>query len=230
MEDLWAGLLPEVGNDPVVRFACLVCLLFSSDAFPCLQNGPSSRTTTADLDQNFLARHHDLLQKDPARDPRQSFRTPATSSSLGTTSSLVGVVGPMGGGAAGLSLPGVERAMAEMEGSGGRRGSSTPTTGGGGASSIVESLFAGGNNNATLSRPALPTREYSSSASLTSTLKTAVAGGEGLTSPSASSSPVVPAFSPSLTAGGGSTNGQPPPSTEDLVSSLLLFFKELTED
>ncbi|WVO15107.1 hypothetical protein L204_102751 [Cryptococcus depauperatus] len=61
-------------------------------------------TTQTEPEQSFLARHLEALLKDPQRDPRQSFRHAAT------------VIGPMGG-SEGLSLPGVEKAMKEMEGS-----------------------------------------------------------------------------------------------------------------
>lgn len=89
--------------------------------------------TTTLLDQTFLAKEYALIQNDPKRDPRQSFRNPASSSTSSSSSSaypsssgggagggggelerLVGVVGPMGSG--GLSMPGVEKAMADMEG------------------------------------------------------------------------------------------------------------------
>jgi hypothetical protein len=81
-------------------------------------------TTTSEPEQSFLTRQLDLLQKDTTKDPRQSFRNPlpssTTGSSSGTTTSGVGggVVGPMGNTGLGLNLPGVEKAMLEMEGSG----------------------------------------------------------------------------------------------------------------
>ncbi|WVQ82872.1 hypothetical protein IAT38_005008 [Cryptococcus sp. DSM 104549] len=65
---------------------------------------PHSITTTTEPEQTFLSRQLDVLLKDPQRDPRQSFRHAAAT-----------VVGPMGG-SEGLSLPGVEKAMKEMEG------------------------------------------------------------------------------------------------------------------
>jgi len=58
------------------------------------------------------------LQKDPNRDPRASFRQAAAAVSASSAqtdhANSAGVVGPMGTG--GLSLPGVEKVMAEMEG------------------------------------------------------------------------------------------------------------------
>jgi dynein light intermediate chain 1 len=61
----------------------------------------------------------DILQKDPNRDPRASFRQAAAAVSASGAGAAAegsaGVVGPMGAG--GLSLPGVEKVMAEMEGS-----------------------------------------------------------------------------------------------------------------
>lgn len=101
-----------------------------------------SSVTTVEPEQYFLARH-DALLKDPNRDPRQSFRSAIASASAssashasavvagdpGTNGSALaaggpdskyagygGVVGPMGQG--GLSLPGVEKVMSEMEGGG----------------------------------------------------------------------------------------------------------------
>lgn len=90
-----------------------------------------SGATTVEPEQAFLARHLETLLKDPNRDPRQSFRSAIASASAATAASSApggdgvpgaeskfatygGVVGPMGQG--GLSLPGVEKVMAEMEG------------------------------------------------------------------------------------------------------------------
>lgn len=104
VEDLWAGVVPEIGDDVV------------QDA--------SARLTTTVVDQTFLGKEYAMIQADPKRDPRQSFRNPATAGSsssqpgAGELERLVGVVGPMGSG--GLSMPGVERAMADMEGLSGR--------------------------------------------------------------------------------------------------------------
>ena len=80
-------------------------------------------TTTSEPEQSFLSRQLDLLQKDTTKDPRQSFRNAIPSSntaSSGNTTSGAGggVVGPMGNTGLGLNLPGVEKAMLEMEGSG----------------------------------------------------------------------------------------------------------------
>jgi len=76
-------------------------------------------TTTSEPEQSFLTRQLDLLQKDTTKDPRQSFRTLPSSTSTNTTNATTGgVVGPMGNTGLGLNLPGVEKAMLEMEGSG----------------------------------------------------------------------------------------------------------------
>jgi len=79
----------------------------------------ASAPTTSEPEQSFLHRQLESLQKDPNRDPRASFRQAAAAVSASTTqvdgtANTAGVVGPMGAG--GLSLPGVERVMAEMEG------------------------------------------------------------------------------------------------------------------
>jgi dynein light intermediate chain 1 len=75
--------------------------------------------TTVEPEQSFLKRQLDALLKDPNRDPRASFRnaaavTAAASASAPASADGAGVVAPMGSG--GLQLPGVERAMLEMEG------------------------------------------------------------------------------------------------------------------
>jgi hypothetical protein len=76
-------------------------------------------TTTSEPEQSFLTRQLDLLQKDTIKDPRQSFRTLPSSTSTNTTNATTGgVVGPMGNTGLGLNLPGVEKAMLEMEGNG----------------------------------------------------------------------------------------------------------------
>ncbi|WVW81249.1 hypothetical protein I302_103240 [Kwoniella bestiolae CBS 10118] len=64
----------------------------------------SSAPTIPETEQSFLTRQLDVLLKDPNRDPRQSFRHAAAT-----------VVGPMSG-SEGLNLPGVEKALGEMEG------------------------------------------------------------------------------------------------------------------
>ncbi|WVR03075.1 hypothetical protein IAU60_000064 [Kwoniella sp. DSM 27419] len=66
---------------------------------------PAASISTVEPEQSFLSRQLEVLTKDPNRDPRQSFRHAAAT-----------VVGPMSG-SDGLNLPGVEKAMAEMEGS-----------------------------------------------------------------------------------------------------------------
>lgn len=77
-------------------------------------------TTTSEGEQAFLSRQLETLLKDPHRDPRASFRHAVNSASAQTAEPepsaryAGGVVGPMGAG--GLNLPGVEKAMAEMEG------------------------------------------------------------------------------------------------------------------
>ncbi|WVQ94127.1 hypothetical protein IAU59_001205 [Kwoniella sp. CBS 9459] len=76
---------------------------------PDTERGPkptngNAIASTVEPEQTFLSRQLDVLMKDPNRDPRQSFRHAAAT-----------VVGPMSG-SEGLSLPGVEKAMADMEG------------------------------------------------------------------------------------------------------------------
>ncbi|KAL7410620.1 hypothetical protein BDY24DRAFT_170473 [Mrakia frigida] len=189
VEDLWAGVVPEMGED-------------------VLQD-PSARMITTLLDQTFLAKEYAAIQNDPKRDPRQSFRNPASTSTSTSSSTgggelerLVGVVGPMGSG--GLSMPGVEKAMAEMEGLS-SKSSRDPTT-----------------------RPSLSSssRDYSySSPTLPSPL----------TSPSLSGSAAFPSSAaPSGSAAAGVAPGgagQPPPSTEALhnfFQSLLTARKNTT--
>ncbi|KAL1407301.1 hypothetical protein Q8F55_006722 [Vanrija albida] len=107
IEDLWTAMIPDTERPKAASGAAV--------------------TTTSEGEQAFLARQLDVLTKDPNRDPRAQFRAAAAAagaggggSSSGNTASEAalerfgGVVGPMGGG--GLSLPGVEKAMAEMEG------------------------------------------------------------------------------------------------------------------
>jgi dynein light intermediate chain 1 len=67
-----------------------------------------------DPDSAFLSRHYEILQKELARDPRSSFRTAGGSGAGPDGERTAGIVGPLGSG--GLSLPGVQRALAEMEG------------------------------------------------------------------------------------------------------------------
>jgi dynein light intermediate chain 1 len=117
IEDLWVAMVPDTER-------------------PAAPNA-SAVTTTFEAEQAFLQRQLDTLLKDPNRDARAAFRHAANSAtavggkdakdgSLGAPGSagaaalspgeerFAGVVGPMGSG--GLSLPGVEKAMAEMEG------------------------------------------------------------------------------------------------------------------
>ncbi|WWC90205.1 uncharacterized protein L201_005138 [Kwoniella dendrophila CBS 6074] len=75
---------------------------------PDIEKGPKPSSTTQpsipETEQSFLTRQLDLLLKDPNRDPRQTFRHAAAT-----------VVGPMSN-SEGLNLPGVEKALGEMEG------------------------------------------------------------------------------------------------------------------
>lgn len=92
--------------------------------------GPPPRTLPAIIqptpEQTFLQQHYESLAKDPARDPRATFRQPAvavdgatiSSSAAGASGVGVGVVGPLG--SSSFSLPGVEKALVEMEGGGDR--------------------------------------------------------------------------------------------------------------
>ncbi|ORX35111.1 dynein light intermediate chain-domain-containing protein [Kockovaella imperatae] len=107
LEDLWVGMIPDIESEPK-------------------RTDLHAITTTCEPEQTFLARQLDILQKDPNRDPRASFRqaaaaVSASAANAGSPSIAItqntsesGVVGPMGAG--GLNLPGVEKAMAEMEG------------------------------------------------------------------------------------------------------------------
>lgn len=107
IEDMWVAMVPDTER-------------------PKPPN-PSAMTTTSEAEQGFLQRQLDTLLKDPNRDARAAFRHAANSAAgvgvtqtqpspvVESTERFGGVVGPMGGG--GLSLPGVEKAMAEMEGS-----------------------------------------------------------------------------------------------------------------
>jgi len=73
-------------------------------------------------EQVFLQQHYETLAKDPARDPRATFRQPTVAvdgSNISSTASGaggvgVGVVGPLG--SSSFSLPSVEKALIEMEG------------------------------------------------------------------------------------------------------------------
>lgn len=106
IEDLWTAMIPDTERPKAASGAAV--------------------TTTSEGEQAFLARQLDVLQKDPNRDPRAQFRAAAAAAGAGGSAANAaseaalerfgGVVGPMGSG--GLSLPGVEKAMAEMEGAG----------------------------------------------------------------------------------------------------------------
>lgn len=98
IEDLWVAMVPDMDKPKAAAGGAV--------------------TTTSEGEQAFLQKHLDVLLKDPNRDARAAFRHAAASA---TTASEErgeqrgpGVVGPMGVG--GLNLPGVEKAMAEMEG------------------------------------------------------------------------------------------------------------------
>ncbi|AAW40980.2 hypothetical protein CNBA4890 [Cryptococcus deneoformans B-3501A] len=109
LDGIWMGMIPDTSRGPRLP-------------------GPSALSIQSEPEQTFLARHLEVLLKDPNRDPRQSFRLPSTrnglstpgpgsnSSAASTTAGLAtpGVVGPMIGDS--LSLPGVEKVMKEMEG------------------------------------------------------------------------------------------------------------------
>ncbi|KAL7420385.1 hypothetical protein Q5752_005355 [Cryptotrichosporon argae] len=113
VEDLWDGMIPDTESGP--------------------KPAAAPQQTVSEPEQAFLARHLDVLLKDPTRDPRASFRPAAAGGGIdaagaatvqaahaaapgGAADRGAGVVGPMGAG--GLSLPGVEKVMAEMEGEG----------------------------------------------------------------------------------------------------------------
>jgi dynein light intermediate chain 1 len=86
IEDLWATMIPDTER-------------------PAAPN-PAAVAVTSEAEQGFLQRQLDSLVKS---DAKGVFRRAAE-----TVDERYGVVGPMGTG--GLSLPGVEKAMAEMEG------------------------------------------------------------------------------------------------------------------
>ena len=107
IEDLWEAMVPDTERRPKVA-------------------PNAGLTSTAEPEQTFLLRQLEILQKDPNRvDPRQQFKSAIGASTSGESfgssagagqgaAGGQGVVGPMGSG--GLSLPGVEKAMSEMEG------------------------------------------------------------------------------------------------------------------
>ncbi|BEJ13610.1 hypothetical protein CspHIS471_0307840 [Cutaneotrichosporon sp. HIS471] len=86
IEDLWAAMIPDMER-------------------PAVPN-PAAVAVTSEPEQGFLQRQLDSLVKS---DAKGVFRRAAEN-----VDERYGVVGPMGTG--GLSLPGVEKAMAEMEG------------------------------------------------------------------------------------------------------------------
>ncbi|ODO00521.1 hypothetical protein L198_02839 [Cryptococcus wingfieldii CBS 7118] len=105
LEEFWQAFLP-------------------SFAFPPPQS-PANFATVTEPSQNFLSSQLDLLTKNPDREPRRSFRhAPSAASSSNVPSATNpgaggfnnAAVGPMGGAAERLSLPGVEKVMQEMEG------------------------------------------------------------------------------------------------------------------
>ncbi|KAG8788236.1 hypothetical protein FRB91_004314 [Serendipita sp. 411] len=119
-------LAPPLPNGARSNFASLV----GSDRGITKQSLPAIIRPTPE--QAFLQQHYEALAKDPARDPRATFRQPAVavdgaaiSSSAGGAGGVgVGVVGPMGGNTFGL--PTVERALVEMEGGGDKERSDRP--------------------------------------------------------------------------------------------------------
>lgn len=97
IEDLWTAMVPDTERPKAPNAGAV--------------------TTTSEGEQAFLARQLEALMKDPNRDPRASFRHAVNSAAANEDAQggqRFGVVGPMGAG--GLTLPGVEKAMAEMEG------------------------------------------------------------------------------------------------------------------
>ncbi|KIR42291.1 dynein light intermediate chain 1, cytosolic [Cryptococcus deuterogattii 99/473] len=109
LEVMWMEMIPDTSRGPRL-------------------SGPSTLSILPEPEQTFLARHLEVLLKDPNRDPRQSFRLASTKDGIftpgaGNNSSAViataglatpSVVGPMIGDS--LSLPGVEKVMKKMEG------------------------------------------------------------------------------------------------------------------
>lgn len=95
IEDLWAAMIPDTERPK-----------------PATAGGV---TTTTESEQIFLQRHFDTLLKDPTRNAHATFKHAAAIAAPSEDRERApGVVGPMGVG--GLNLPGVEKAMAEMEG------------------------------------------------------------------------------------------------------------------
>ncbi|EJT50405.1 hypothetical protein A1Q1_00337 [Trichosporon asahii var. asahii CBS 2479] len=97
IDDLWTAMVPDTERPK--------------------NRNDGAITTTSEGEQAFLAKQLEALMKDPNRDPRASFRHAVNSAAANEGEApqrFGGVVGPMGAG--GLNLPGVEKAMAEMEG------------------------------------------------------------------------------------------------------------------
>lgn len=95
IDDLWTAMVPDTERPKKANDGAI--------------------STTSEAEQAFLSRQLEALMKDPNRDPRASFRHAVNSAAANEGEQRFGgVVGPMGAG--GLNLPGVEKAMAEMEG------------------------------------------------------------------------------------------------------------------
>jgi dynein light intermediate chain 1 len=119
LEAVWGRMIPE-GSRIKVR----LCHVWRTAAHtqPITTLGSSSQ---AEAEQSFLSRQYEIVQKDPNRDPRAAFRQPLPSSTTAPAPSALddrfggygGVVGPLSS-SGGLRLPGVEKAMMEMEGQG----------------------------------------------------------------------------------------------------------------
>lgn len=109
-------LTPPISGGARANFKVLV----GSDRGPAAQSLPPIIKPVPE--QVFLQQHYETLAKDPARDPRASFRQPAvavdgasiSSSASGAGGVGVGVVGPLG--SSSFSLPSVEKALVDMEG------------------------------------------------------------------------------------------------------------------
>jgi dynein light intermediate chain 1, cytosolic len=111
-----AALAPAIPHGARAYFTVLV----GPDRGPTIQPLPSIIQPIPE--KTFLQQHYETLAKDPARDPRATFRQPAvavdgasiSSSASGAGGVGVGVVGPLG--SSSFSLPSVEKALIEMEG------------------------------------------------------------------------------------------------------------------
>ncbi|ODN98234.1 hypothetical protein I350_07880 [Cryptococcus amylolentus CBS 6273] len=117
-----AGQEPEEdGGEPLEDFWQALLRPFASPP----PQSPANLATVTEPFQNFLSSQLDLPMKNPDREPRRSVRhaSSATSSSNVPSATHPGAggfnnaaVGPMGGAAERLSLPGVEKVMQEMKG------------------------------------------------------------------------------------------------------------------